>query len=103
MACPAVQSWAAVPISCWSRQRSRKRSSATVVRHISRRDPANVRSSDTVQEAFAGIIDLLAAKTPHDFSFYKQGTLQRRIARRMAMAGIESGAQLLAGPARGFR
>ena len=58
-------------------------------------DPANVRSSDTVQEAFAGIIDLLAAKTPHDFSFYKQGTLQRRIARRMAMAGIESGAQYL--------
>ena len=50
---------------------------------------------DTVQEAFAGIIDLLAAKTPHDFSLYKQGTLQRRIERRMAMAGIESGARYL--------
>ncbi len=49
----------------------------------------------TVQEAFAGIIDLLAAKTPHDFSLYKQGTLQRRIERRMAMAGIESGASYL--------
>ncbi|TMJ74271.1 MAG: histidine kinase, partial [Alphaproteobacteria bacterium] len=58
-------------------------------------DLANVRPSDTVQEAFAGIIDLLAAKTPHDFSLYKQGTLQRRIARRMAMAGIENGAQYL--------
>ena len=52
--------------------------------------PTDVRSSDTVQEAFAGIIDLLAAKTPHDFSLYKLGTLQRRIERRMAMAGIES-------------
>ena len=50
---------------------------------------------DTVQEAFADIIDLLAAKTPHDFSLYKQGTLQRRIERRMAMAGIESSARYL--------
>jgi two-component system CheB/CheR fusion protein len=57
--------------------------------------PTGVRSSDTVQEAFAGIIDLLAAKTPHDFSLYKQGTLQRRIERRMAMAGIETGASYL--------
>ena len=54
--------------------------------------PTDVRSADTIQEAFAGIIDLLAAKTPHDFSLYKQGTLQRRIERRMAMAGIQSGA-----------
>ena len=53
--------------------------------------PTDVRSPDNVQEAFAGIIDLLAAKTPHDFSLYKQGTLQRRIERRMAMAGIENG------------
>ena len=57
--------------------------------------PTDVRSSDTVQEAFTGIIDLLAAKTPHDFSLYKLGTLQRRIERRMAMAGIESGAGYL--------
>ena len=57
--------------------------------------PADVRSRDNVQEAFAGIIDLLAAKTQHDFSLYKQGTLQRRIERRMAMAGIESGAGYL--------
>ena len=54
-----------------------------------------MRASDTVQEAFADIIDLLAAKTPHDFSLYKQGTLQRRIERRMAMAGIENGARYL--------
>jgi two-component system, chemotaxis family, CheB/CheR fusion protein len=57
--------------------------------------PTDVRSADAVQEAFAAIIDLLAAKTLHDFSLYKQGTLQRRIERRMAMAGIESGAGYL--------
>jgi len=58
-------------------------------------EPTDGRSSDTVQEAFAGIIDLLAAETPHDFSLYKQGTLQRRIERRMAMAGIDGGAGYL--------
>ena len=35
------------------------------------------------------IIDLLRKKTPHDFTLYKEGTLGRRIERRMAMAGIE--------------
>ena len=52
-------------------------------------------SSDDVKEAFAGIIDLLAAKTQQDFSLYKPGTLQRRIERRMAMSGIGSGAKYL--------
>jgi two-component system CheB/CheR fusion protein len=51
----------------------------------------DAQSSDSVQEVFARIIDLLAAKTPHDFLLYKQGTLKRRIERRMAMAGIDSG------------
>ncbi len=36
------------------------------------------------------IVDLLRAKTPLDFRPYKQGTLQRRIERRMAMARIET-------------
>ena len=49
-------------------------------------------SPDNVQEVFTDIIDLLAAKTSHDFSLYKQGTLQRRIERRMAMAGLDSSA-----------
>ncbi len=35
------------------------------------------------------IIALLREKTPHDFSLYKEGTLQRRIERRMALATIE--------------
>ncbi|MGA2129512.1 MAG: chemotaxis protein CheB, partial [Xanthobacteraceae bacterium] len=37
-----------------------------------------------------GIIDLLRAKTAHDFTLYKPGTLQRRVERRAGMAGIES-------------
>jgi two-component system, chemotaxis family, CheB/CheR fusion protein len=37
------------------------------------------------------IIDLLRSRTAHDFTLYKPGTLQRRIERRMGMAGIESG------------
>jgi FixJ family two-component response regulator len=34
------------------------------------------------------IIELLRTKTAHDFTLYKQGTLQRRIERRMGMAAI---------------
>jgi two-component system, chemotaxis family, CheB/CheR fusion protein len=37
------------------------------------------------------IIELLRAKTGHDFRLYKPGTLRRRIERRMAMVPIESG------------
>jgi two-component system CheB/CheR fusion protein len=37
---------------------------------------------------FAAIIDLLRATTSHDFTLYKPGTLKRRIARRMGLAGI---------------
>jgi two-component system, chemotaxis family, CheB/CheR fusion protein len=51
--------------------------------------------SESAQAAFADIIDLLAANTPHDFSLYKQGTLQRRIERRMAMAGLGNCARYL--------
>ena len=36
------------------------------------------------------IIDLVRMKTAYDFTAYKQGTLQRRIERRMAMAAIEA-------------
>ena len=37
------------------------------------------------------IIELLRAKTAHDFRLYKPGTLRRRIERRMAMVPIETG------------
>ena len=36
------------------------------------------------------IIELLRSKTTHDFTLYKKGTLQRRIERRMALAGIKA-------------
>jgi hypothetical protein len=36
----------------------------------------------------AEIIDLLRAKTAHDFALYKPGTLLRRIERRMALAAV---------------
>ena len=36
------------------------------------------------------IIDLLRKNTSHDFRLYKEGTLRRRIERRMAMASIET-------------
>lgn len=45
-------------------------------------------AADDWPTLMAGIIELLRLKTPHDFTFYKTGTLRRRIERRMAMAGI---------------
>ncbi len=42
-----------------------------------------------IGEETAKIIDLLRNKTSHDFALYKEGTIGRRIERRMAMAGIE--------------
>ena len=44
----------------------------------------------TEARSFHSIIDLLRVETAHDFTLYKQGTLQRRIERRMGMAGIET-------------
>ncbi|MGA2128064.1 MAG: CheR family methyltransferase [Xanthobacteraceae bacterium] len=41
------------------------------------------------------MIDLLRLKTSHDFSLYKQGTLSRRIERRMAILGVRSGQSYL--------
>lgn len=44
---------------------------------------------DEADKIIPEIIELVRAKTPLDFRPYKQGTLQRRIERRMAMASIE--------------
>ena len=46
-------------------------------------------------DGLADIIELLRAKTGRDFRFYKPGTLQRRIERRMAMAAMTSGDRYL--------
>ncbi len=37
------------------------------------------------------IVELLRIRTVYDFTLYKRGTLQRRVERRMASAGVESG------------
>jgi two-component system, chemotaxis family, CheB/CheR fusion protein len=42
--------------------------------------------SDGAVDRLAEIIALLRKRTPHDFTLYKQGTLRRRIERRMGMA-----------------
>ncbi len=41
------------------------------------------------------VIDLLRKKTSHDFALYKEGTIERRIERRMAMAGIDDSTRYL--------
>ena len=42
------------------------------------------------QSTLADIVSLLRAKTVHNFSLYKTGTLQRRIERRMALLSIDA-------------
>jgi two-component system, chemotaxis family, CheB/CheR fusion protein len=49
-----------------------------------------LRPQNAAQDWWREIIDLLRAKTAHDFTLYKQGTLERRIERRVAMAAIEA-------------
>ena len=41
-----------------------------------------------IENGFLKVLDLVRRKTHQDFSLYKTGTLERRIERRMAMAGI---------------
>jgi two-component system CheB/CheR fusion protein len=43
------------------------------------------------EQSVARIVALLHERTQHDFTLYKPGTLQRRIARRMAIAGVAAG------------
>ncbi|MDI4664120.1 response regulator [Xanthobacter autotrophicus] len=45
---------------------------------------------NTAPDWLPEIVDLLRKKTAHDFRLYKEGTLRRRIERRMAMASIET-------------
>ncbi|HAX91688.1 MAG TPA: histidine kinase, partial [Rhodospirillaceae bacterium] len=47
-------------------------------------------SSATTPAWLSEIIELLRERTAHNFTLYKRGTLQRRIARRMALASIEA-------------
>jgi|HubBroStandDraft_1064217.scaffolds.fasta_scaffold00095_31 two-component system CheB/CheR fusion protein len=54
------------------------------------RAQADLETDETAEAWLPEVVDLLRANTAHDFRLYKHGTLQRRIARRMAMAAIES-------------
>ncbi len=47
------------------------------------------------QTGLIEIVDLLRARTSHDFAFYKPGTLLRRMERRMAIAGIPDSARYM--------
>lgn len=49
----------------------------------------SVLADDRAHIGQQAIVDLLRTRTGHDFTLYKQGTLERRIERRMALAGIE--------------
>jgi two-component system, chemotaxis family, CheB/CheR fusion protein len=46
----------------------------------------NQLAANKTDNGLAAIIDLLRTQTSHDFTLYKQGTLRRRIERRMAMS-----------------
>jgi two-component system, chemotaxis family, CheB/CheR fusion protein len=41
------------------------------------------------RDGLTGIIELLRMRTPHNFALYKQGTLRRRIERRMTISAID--------------
>jgi two-component system CheB/CheR fusion protein len=47
-------------------------------------------ASDASEDGLPEILALLQTKTAHEFKFYKPGTMQRRIERRMSMAAIKT-------------
>src|SRR5271155_1541605 len=49
----------------------------------------------SVEDLLPDIIALLRTKTVHDFGLYKHGTLERRVERRMALAGVKTAARYL--------
>ncbi|WP_255609253.1 CheR family methyltransferase [Methylosinus sp. Sm6] len=51
--------------------------------------PAKAVDEPAASDAFSEIIELLRERTSHDFSVYKRGTLERRLAHRMGAAHVE--------------
>jgi two-component system, chemotaxis family, CheB/CheR fusion protein len=49
----------------------------------------------SIEDLLPDIIALLRAKTVHDFALYKHGTLERRVERRMALAGVKAAGKYL--------
>ena len=58
-------------------------------------EPRRARATRALEEILPDIIALLRTKTVHDFSLYKHGTLERRIERRIALAGVKTAAKYL--------
>ena len=54
--------------------------------------PRKSSAQKSVEDLLPEIIALLRAKTVHDFTLYKHGTLERRVERRMALATIKTAA-----------
>ncbi len=52
--------------------------------------PVGPSANASSHDGLAEIIDLLRARTTHDFTLYKRGTLERRVERRMALAAIKT-------------
>jgi two-component system CheB/CheR fusion protein len=53
------------------------------------RTPDGPNINEVAPDWLPAIIELLRANTAHDFTLYKEGTLRRRIERRVAMAAID--------------
>lgn len=51
--------------------------------------PSVIKPSTTAPDWLRDVIELLRIKTSHDFTLYKKGTLQRRVERRMGLAGLK--------------
>lgn len=64
-----------------------------VFRHFHPAHPESVApakpADGPTSDAFSKIIELLRDRTSHDFSVYKRGTLERRLAHRMSAAHVE--------------
>ena len=56
--------------------------------------PRKSSAQKSVEDLLPEIIALLRAKTVHDFTLYKHGTLERRVERRMALAAVKTAAEL---------
>jgi two-component system CheB/CheR fusion protein len=59
-------------------------------------EPPKSPGQKSVQDLLPDIIALLRAKTVHDFTLYKHGTLERRIERRMALAAVKTASEYFA-------
>jgi two-component system, chemotaxis family, CheB/CheR fusion protein len=55
------------------------------------RTRSDLRPKGSIHDWLPEILGLLRTKAAHDFTLYKEGTLERRIERRMAVAAIEAG------------